>query len=95
MEILNQHYPNFDEFKQLATKGNLVPVYRQLLADTLTPVSAFQKISEADVSAFQKIPEAEYAFLLESAAGGEKFHGIPYLAQILLWNLRYTVIAWR
>ncbi len=72
MEILNQHYPNLDEFKQLATKGNLVPVYRQLLADTLTPVSAFQKISEADVSAFQKIPEAEYAFLLESAAGGEK-----------------------
>lgn len=72
MEILNRHYPNLDEFKQLATKGNLVPVYRQLLADTLTPVSAFQKISEADVSAFQKIPEAEYAFLLESAAGGEK-----------------------
>jgi len=61
MEKHDRYYPHFNEFKHLATKGNLVPVYRQLLADTLTPVSAFQKISEA-----------EYAFLLESAAGGEK-----------------------
>jgi len=45
----------------MAGIGNIVPVYRQLFADTLTPVSAFQKISDA-----------EYAFLLESASGGEK-----------------------
>ncbi len=38
-----------------------MPVYRQLFADTLTPVSAFQKISDTG-----------NAFLLESAAGGEK-----------------------
>ncbi|MFN3531034.1 MAG: anthranilate synthase component I [Candidatus Brocadia sp.] len=58
---MKKYYPSFDEFKQLATKGNIVPVYRQLFADTLTPVSAFQKISDSG-----------YAFLLESAAGGEK-----------------------
>lgn len=57
----NRYYPTIDEFKQLATKGNMIPVYRQLFADALTPVSAFQKISDS-----------EYAFLLESAAGGEK-----------------------
>lgn len=56
-----RYYPDFEEFKKLTTKGNLVPVYRQLFADTLTPVSAFQKISNT-----------RYAFLLESAAGGEK-----------------------
>ncbi len=56
-----QYYPTFNEFKELSKKGNVVPVYRQLFADTLTPVSAFQKISETD-----------YAFLLESADGGEK-----------------------
>ncbi len=56
-----QYYPTFTEFKELSKKGNVVPVYRQLFADTLTPVSAFQKISETD-----------YAFLLESADGGEK-----------------------
>ncbi len=61
MKVSNRYYPAFEEFKQLANKGNLVPVYRQLFADTLTPVSAFQKISDA-----------EYAFLLESATGGEK-----------------------
>ena len=56
-----QYYPTFSKFKELSKKGNVVPVYRQLFADTLTPVSAFQKISETD-----------YAFLLESADGGEK-----------------------
>ena len=55
------YYPDLEGFKQLAAKGNIVPIYRQLFADTLTPVSAFQKISDVD-----------FAFLLESAAGGEK-----------------------
>src|SRR5574341_618425 len=61
MKVSNRYYPAFEEFKQLANGGNIVPVYRQLFADTLTPVSAFQKTSDA-----------EYAFLLESATGGEK-----------------------
>ncbi|KKO20580.1 MAG: anthranilate synthase component I [Candidatus Brocadia sp.] len=56
-----RYYPDYEEFKQLAVRGNLVPVYRQLFADALTPVSAFQKISDTGK-----------AFLLESAAGGEK-----------------------
>ena len=56
-----QYYPTFSEFRELSKKGNVIPVYRQLFADTLTPVSAFQKVSETD-----------YAFLLESADGGEK-----------------------
>ncbi|TVM04083.1 MAG: anthranilate synthase component I [Candidatus Brocadia sp. WS118] len=58
---MNRYYPGYEVFKQLATRGNLVPVYRQLFADALTPVSAFQKISDAG-----------NAFLLESATGGEK-----------------------
>lgn len=58
---MTNYYPSFNEFKTLSTQGNLIPVYRQLFADTLTPVSAFQKMSDTD-----------YAFLLESAAGGEK-----------------------
>jgi len=51
-----------ETFKQLASgNNNIVPVYRQLFADALTPVSAFQKLSDM-----------KYSFLLESAAGGEK-----------------------
>lgn len=66
MEIT--YHPTLEEFKELSRKGNVVPVYRQLFADTLTPVSAFQKISDTD-----------YAFLLESAHGGEKMARYSFL----------------
>ena len=62
------YHPTFEEFKELSRKGNVVPVYRQLFADTLTPVSAFQKISDTD-----------YAFLLESAHGGERIARYSFL----------------
>src|SRR3972149_8395942 len=68
MEFHKRYYPAFEEFKQLAQKGNVIPVYRQLFADTLTPVSAFQKVSNT-----------EYAFLLESADGGEKIARFSFI----------------
>ncbi len=55
------YIPDFAEFKRKCELGNVVPVYRQLMADILTPVSAFQKIADGP-----------HAFLLESAAGPEK-----------------------
>lgn len=63
-----RHRPAFSDFCSLAKLGNLVPVYRRLLADTLTPVSAFEKISNG-----------RYAFLLESASGGEKIARYSFL----------------
>jgi len=63
------HYPTFPEFQRLAEKANVVPVYRQLLADTLTPVSAFQKLDVAD-----------HGFLLESVTGGERIGRFSFLA---------------
>lgn len=63
-----KYYPSLSEFKRLAKYGNTIPVYRQLLADTITPVSAFNQISNSN-----------YAFLLESAAGGEKIASRSYL----------------
>jgi anthranilate synthase component 1 len=48
---------------EFARPGALVPVYRQLIGDTLTPVSAFCKIQEGD-----------WAFLFESVIGRER-HG--------------------
>ncbi|NOZ19682.1 MAG: anthranilate synthase component I [Planctomycetes bacterium] len=62
------HYPSYDEFKELARQGNVIPVYRQLLADTITPVSAFGSMGES-----------EYAFLLESASGGEEVGRYSFL----------------
>lgn len=55
--------PDFDTFTRLALQGNLVPIYREILADLDTPLSAFIKISE----------NQPYAFLLESVQGGEKW----------------------
>src|SRR5437867_3253876 len=56
-----RYRPSLDEFMELAQKNSLVPVYRQLIGDTLTPVSAFCKIQEGD-----------WSFLFESVVGGEK-----------------------
>lgn len=55
--------PSLSEFRQLAQRGNLVPVYREIMADLDTPVSAFLKVAEG----------ASHAFLLESVHGGEKW----------------------
>ena len=56
-----RYYPEIERFQKLAEGGARVPVYRQLLADTLTPVAAFRKVEGPD-----------YAFLLESVVGGER-----------------------
>ena len=50
---------SFEEFKDLARRGTFVPVCKEIVADLLTPVSAFLKIAE----------HADYAFLLESVEG--------------------------
>jgi anthranilate synthase component 1 len=56
-----RYFPSFAEFAELARHASLVPVYRQLIGDTLTPVSAFCKIQEGD-----------WSFLFESVIGGER-----------------------
>ena len=60
--------PSLDEFKQKAKKGNLIPVYREILADMETPVSAFLKIDDG-----------RHSFLLESMEGGEKWARYSFL----------------
>ena len=57
------YYPSLEEFQEKAAvknRGNTIPVYRSILADMETPVSAFYKL----------MPD-NYAFLLESVEGGE------------------------
>ena len=62
------YYPDKERFIELAAQGNLVPVYREFMADMETPVSAFSKIDRAD-----------HGFLLESVEGGEKIARYSFL----------------
>lgn len=63
------YYPSLSEFRKLAKHGNLIPVYKEILADLETPVSAFLKISR----------DAPYAYLLESVEGQEKIGRYSFL----------------
>jgi anthranilate synthase component I len=59
--------PDRDQFLARAEQGNLVPVYREILADRLTPVSAFERLIASET------PESNgHSFLLESVEGGER-----------------------
>src|SRR3954451_3493634 len=62
------HFPSFDEFAALARTHSVVPVYRRLTGDTLTPVSAFCKLQEGD-----------WSFLFESVVGGERIGRYSFL----------------
>jgi anthranilate synthase component 1 len=62
---------SFEEFKDLAKRGTFVPVCKELVADMLTPVSAFLKIAE----------HSDYAFLLESVEGGEQVGRYSFLGK--------------
>jgi anthranilate synthase component 1 len=53
--------PNLDAARELASKGNLIPVYRDYLADMETPVSVYGKVARGP-----------HSFLLESVEGGER-----------------------
>ncbi len=61
----------FEEFVDLARRGTFVPVVREIMADLLTPVSAFLKIAE----------HSDYAFLFESVEGGEQVARYSFLGK--------------
>jgi len=54
--------PDRDEYRRLAARHDVVPVFREILADTETPVSVLQRFADRP-----------NAFLLESLEGGEKW----------------------
>src|SRR4051812_50038468 len=55
------YFPTLEDVKAMAEQGNVVPVYREVVADLETPVSAYLKVARG-----------KYSFLLESVEGGER-----------------------
>ena len=77
-------YPDLEGFKTLSSKGNVIPVYREILADTDTPVSAALKLGGTP------------SFLLESVVGGEKWARYSFLGSrpskiIKSWGRRVEI----
>lgn len=70
-------FPNFQQFTELAKKGNFIPLYQEWVADLDTPVSAWYKVCAAE----------PYSFLLESVEGGEKIGRYSLLGCDPLWTL--------
>ena len=63
------HLPDFSRFENLARDHRLVPVWRCLLSDALTPVSAFHRLDVGGSGC-----------LFESVIGGEKVGRYSFLA---------------
>ncbi len=66
---MRRYFPSSDEFRALGQTAQIIPVYRQLLADHLTPVTAFEVLGRE-----------QHAFLLESVIGGEKIGRYSFIA---------------
>ena len=64
-----QIHPTRQEFQKLASEGNVIPVYTDLMADFETPVSAYAKLKQAGPS-----------FLLESVEGGETLSRYSFIS---------------
>ncbi len=63
-----KHHPEYDVFCKEAAEFPLVPVYRRLTSDSLTPVEAYRRIEKG-----------EYSFLFESVVGGERIGRFSFL----------------
>jgi anthranilate synthase component I len=81
------YYPSRDEFAAAATRGNLIPVYRELLADGDTPVSAYAALGADD-----------HSFLLESVVGGETWAAYSFVGvaprAVLTWRAGTATVRW-
>ncbi len=62
------YIPTLKGFLALSKKHNLIPVYREILADLETPVSCFLKLGGRP-----------YSYLLESVEGGEKMARFSFI----------------
>ena len=59
------------EFKKLAETYKTIPVYKKILADLLTPISAYMRLEK----------NAEYAFILESVEKGEQYGRYSFIGR--------------
>jgi len=62
---------NREEFLEWSKNYNLIPVYKEILGDLETPISAYFKLAQG----------SQYSFLLESVEGTDKFARYSFIAR--------------
>ena len=62
---------DYTEFIHLSKSFKTIPVYKRVLADLLTPISAYMKLAK----------DAKYAFILESVEKGEKYGRYSFIGR--------------
>mgnify|MGYP002830567110 CR=1 FL=1 len=62
---------NYKEFEHLAKEYKTVPVYKRILADLLTPISAYMRLAK----------KSDYSFILESAEQGEGYGRYSFIGR--------------
>lgn len=83
MPVVN--HPSPEAYHEYCQQARFVPVFRQLTSDTLTPVTAYQRLSDGP-----------WSFLFESVVGGEKigrysFVGSGPFLSMTSWGERVQV----
>src|SRR5690606_16302211 len=80
-----QPFPSFERFVELSRTAGLVPVWRELLFDVDTAVTAYAKLAEPP-----------FGFLLESVVGGEQWARYTFLGTRPsgAWRLREGKVSW-
>ncbi|MBI3964157.1 MAG: anthranilate synthase component I [Chloroflexi bacterium] len=80
------YQPSLRQARELAERGNLIPVYREIFADLETPVSAYLKIAMGD-----------YSFLLESVEGGERIARYSFIGaeprQVMRFRAGHLIVT--
>ncbi len=83
----SRYTPSRDEFVAAAQRGNLIPVYRELLADSDTPVSAYAALGVT-----------EHSFLLESVVGGSTWAAYSFVGvaprAVVRWKAGTASVTW-
>src|SRR2546423_154784 len=78
--------PSLEEFRKLASHGNLIPVVAEIVGDVETPVGAFQKIGRDG-----------FSFLFESAERNEELGRFSFIGidPLLIISQRQREVAIR
>ncbi|HAL73592.1 MAG TPA: hypothetical protein DCM45_00695 [Clostridiales bacterium] len=74
--LVSRCSPDFSDYRQLSERSRLIPVARRLTADTMTPISLFQRFDDQSS-----------AWLLESVINGERWARYSIMGRKPLFRL--------